>query len=127
MLNQFPGNTGHVNMLLWEDAPIFLEEFDKREFLFEVQVIAHVSNLGRLLHWQWDHLTEWVLRLDGCLGGLSLRHDRVWEGVGQGFLQVLELCGCHEYVGHLVALLFTVVGAPNISPDGEDTMQFWHF
>jgi hypothetical protein len=32
-----------------EDVPIFLEEFDEHEFLFGIEVVAYVSNLGRLL------------------------------------------------------------------------------
>jgi hypothetical protein len=36
MLNQFPRNSRHVNRLPCEDIPIFMEEFDEREFLFEV-------------------------------------------------------------------------------------------
>jgi hypothetical protein len=49
VLNQFPRNSRHVSRLPCEDVPIFLEEFDEREFLFVVQVISHVSNLGGLL------------------------------------------------------------------------------
>jgi hypothetical protein len=65
-------------MLPYEDANIFLEEFDKREFLFGIQTIAYVSNLGRLLRGQRNCLAECVLRLDGRLRGLGLGHDRVW-------------------------------------------------
>jgi hypothetical protein len=36
MLNQFPMNSRHVTWLACEDVPIFLEEFDEREFLFGV-------------------------------------------------------------------------------------------
>jgi hypothetical protein len=50
MLNQFPRNSKHVSRFPYEDVPIFLEEFDEHEILFRVQVIAHMSNLGRLLH-----------------------------------------------------------------------------
>jgi hypothetical protein len=50
MLYQFPRNSRHVSRLPCEDVPIFLKEFDEREFLFGVQVIAHMSNLGVLLH-----------------------------------------------------------------------------
>jgi hypothetical protein len=49
VLNQFPRNYKHVNRFPCEDVPILLEEFDEREFLFGVQVIAHMSNLARLL------------------------------------------------------------------------------
>jgi hypothetical protein len=41
-----------------KNFPIFLEEFDKREFLFGIQTIAHVSNHGRLLREQWDFLAQ---------------------------------------------------------------------
>jgi hypothetical protein len=36
MLNQFPRNSRHVSRLPCEDVPIFLEEFDEREFLFGI-------------------------------------------------------------------------------------------
>jgi hypothetical protein len=49
MLNQFPRNSRHVSRLLCKDVPIFLEEFDECEFLFGIQTVAYVSNLGRLL------------------------------------------------------------------------------
>jgi hypothetical protein len=77
VLNQFPRNSRHVSRLPCEDVPIFLEEFDKTEFLFGIQIVAYVSNLGRFLHGQWNHLAECVLQLDG---GLGLGHDRVWGG-----------------------------------------------
>jgi hypothetical protein len=78
MLNQFPRNSRHVRMLSCEDVPIFLEEFDEREFLFGIQTVAYVSNLGRFLCGQQNHIAECVLRLDGCLG---LGHDQVpWGG-----------------------------------------------
>jgi hypothetical protein len=49
MLNQLPRNFRHSSRLPCEDVPIFLEEFDEREFLFGVQTIPHVSNLRGLL------------------------------------------------------------------------------
>jgi hypothetical protein len=52
ILNQFSRNSRHVSRLPCEDVPIFLEEFDEREFLFEVQIVAYVSNLERFLHGQ---------------------------------------------------------------------------
>jgi hypothetical protein len=109
MLNQFPRNSRHVSRLPCEDASIFLEEFDEREFLFGIQTIAYVSDRARLLH-----------------GGLGLRHDRVWGRLIQGLLQVLELCGRYELVGRLVALSVTVKGPLYISPDGDDTTWPWH-
>jgi hypothetical protein len=60
MLNQFPRNSWHVSRLPCEDVPIFLEEFDEREFLFGVQIIAHVSNIGRLLRGQRNSFAEQV-------------------------------------------------------------------
>jgi hypothetical protein len=36
VLNQLPRNSKHVSRLPCEDVPIFLEEFDQREFLFGV-------------------------------------------------------------------------------------------
>jgi hypothetical protein len=58
MLNQFPRNSRHVSRLPCEDVPIFLEEFDERDFLFGIQIIAYVSNLRRLLRGQHDHFAE---------------------------------------------------------------------
>jgi hypothetical protein len=46
----FPRNSKHVSRLPCEDVPIFLEEFDEREFLFGVKTVPHMSNLGGLLH-----------------------------------------------------------------------------
>jgi hypothetical protein len=65
MLNQFPRDSRHVSRLTYEDVPIFLKEFDEREFLFGIQGVAYVSNLGRFLRGQRDLLAECVLRLDG--------------------------------------------------------------
>jgi hypothetical protein len=58
MPNKFPRNSRHVSKLSCKDAPIFLEEFDEHEFLFRVQIIAYVSNLGRLLRGQQDSFAE---------------------------------------------------------------------
>jgi hypothetical protein len=93
VFNQFFRNSRHVNRLLYKDVPIFLDEFDKREFLFGIQTVAYVSNLGRFLRGQWNRLAECILQLDGRLG---LRHDQIWGGGGlsQGLLQLLELYGC---------------------------------
>jgi hypothetical protein len=44
----------------------------------------------------------------------------------QGFIQFLELCGCGEYVDHLAALLITVIGVLDVSPDGDDDVRSWH-
>jgi hypothetical protein len=56
MFNQLPMDSWHVSMLPCEDVPIFLE--DEHEFLFGVQIIAHVSNLGGFLHRQRGYLAE---------------------------------------------------------------------
>jgi hypothetical protein len=82
MLNQFPRDSWYVSRLSCKDVPIFLEEFDERKFLFWIQIVAHVSHLGRFLRGQWDYLAECVLRLDGRLESLGLGHDRVWRGGG---------------------------------------------
>jgi hypothetical protein len=87
MLNQLPRDSRHVGTLLCEDVPIFQEEFDEHEFLFRIQAVAHMSNLGRFLRGQEDHFVECVLRLDGHLGGLCPRHDQLQGGLGQGLLQ----------------------------------------
>jgi hypothetical protein len=71
MLNQFPRNPKHVSRLPNKDVPIFLEEFDKHEFLFGVQINAYVNNLGGLLHGHRDYFVERVLQLDRRLGGAS--------------------------------------------------------
>jgi hypothetical protein len=81
MLNQFPTNSRHVSRLPCEGVPIFLEEFDEREFLFRIQIVTYVSNLGRFHHGQRNRLAKCVLRLVGRIGGLGLGHDWVW-GVG---------------------------------------------
>jgi hypothetical protein len=94
MLNQFPRNSRHVSRLPYEDVSIFLEEFDEREFLFGIHIVAYLSNIGRLLRRQRNHLAECVIRLDGHLGGLSLWHNWVGGG-GLVLLQLLELCRCH--------------------------------
>jgi hypothetical protein len=91
MLNQFPRNSRHVSRFPCKDVPIFLKEFDERELLFGIQTVAYVSNLGRLLRGQRNCLAECVLQQDGRLGGLGLRHYRVWGGLSQDLLQLFEL------------------------------------
>jgi hypothetical protein len=61
VLNQFPRNSRHVSRLPCEDVPIILEEFDEREFLFGIQIVSYVSNLGRFLHGELNCLAECVL------------------------------------------------------------------
>jgi hypothetical protein len=80
VLNQFPRNSKHVSRLPCEDAPIFLEEIEEREFLFGIQIAAYVSNLERFLRGKRNCLAKCVLRLDGRLGGLGLEHEWVWGG-----------------------------------------------
>jgi hypothetical protein len=43
---RFIRNSMHVSGLPCEDLPIFLEEVDVPEFLFRIQIIPHVSDLG---------------------------------------------------------------------------------
>jgi hypothetical protein len=81
MLNQFPRDFWHVSRLPCKDAPIFLEEFDEREFLFGIQCVAYVSNLGRFLRRQWYLLAECILQLDRRFGSLGVENDQV-EGGG---------------------------------------------
>jgi hypothetical protein len=38
-----------------------MKKFDEREFLFGIQTIPHMSNLGGLIQRKWDHLAECVL------------------------------------------------------------------
>jgi hypothetical protein len=61
ILNQFPRNSRHVSRLPCEDVPIFLEEFEEHEFLFGIQIVAYMSNLGRFLREQRSHLAKCVL------------------------------------------------------------------
>jgi hypothetical protein len=61
VLNQFPRDSWHVNRLPCKDVPIFLEEFDDREFLFRIQGAAYVSNLGRFLRRHQYLLAKCVL------------------------------------------------------------------
>ena len=56
MLYQLPRNSRHVRWLPCKDVPIFLQEFDEREFLFEVQLGPNVSDLGRVLRVLQDRL-----------------------------------------------------------------------
>jgi hypothetical protein len=44
------------------------------------------------------------------------------EGHNQGFLQVIELYGCREFVGHLTTLLDIVIDTLDVSPIRDDTM-----
>jgi hypothetical protein len=114
MLNQFPRNSKHVSRLPSKDVPIFLEEFDEHKFLFGIQTVAYVRNLGMLLCGQWNHLVECVLRLDGRLGGPGLRHDRVWGRLGQSILQFLELCGRRQSVDCLTTLPVAIKSPHNV-------------
>jgi hypothetical protein len=126
VLNQLPRNSMLAIMLPCEDVLIFLEEFDEHEFLFSIQTIAYVSNLIRLVRRQWNRLAECVLRLDGHLGSLGLGHDRVWVGLDQGLLQLLELCGCCQSVSCLATLPIAIKSPLNVSPDRDDTTRPWH-
>jgi hypothetical protein len=121
VLNQFPRNSRHVNKLLCEDVPIFLEEFDEREFLFGIQIVAYMSNLGRFLRGQRNHLVECVLH--GHLGSLGLGHDQVQGGLGQGLLQLLEFCKLHQSVSYLATLPIIVKSLLDVSPDGDDATR----
>jgi hypothetical protein len=125
LLNQFPRNSRHVSRLRCKRVPIFLEEFDEHEFIFGIQTVAYVSNLGRILRGQWNHIAECVLRLDGCLGGLGLGHDRVWGGHSQGLLQLLELYGRRRSVICLATLPVTIKSPLDVSPDGDAATRPW--
>jgi hypothetical protein len=124
VLNPFPRDSQHVSRLPCKDVPIFLEEFYECEFLFGIQGIAYVSNLGRFLRRQRYLLAECILQLDGCFEGLGVGHDRVrGGGLSQGLFQLLEFCRCCQSVGHLVTLLVIVIGSLDVSPDGDDSMR----
>jgi hypothetical protein len=120
MLNQFHRDSRHVSRVPCKDVPIFLEEFDEREFLFGILTVSHVNHHGRFLYRQWDCSAKCVLLLDGCLGSLGLRHDRVWVGISQGLLQLLVLYGCQQSVGNLRTLPIAVESPHDASPDGDD-------
>jgi hypothetical protein len=47
-------------------------------------------------------------------------------GLDEGLLQLLDLYGCCESINSLVALPVIVIGALDVSPDGDDTMLSWH-
>jgi hypothetical protein len=47
-------------------------------------------------------------------------------GLNHCLLHLLELCGLCEPVSRLVALPIIVVGVHDISPNGDDTVRFWH-
>jgi hypothetical protein len=64
VLSQFPRDSRQVSRLPCKNVPIFLKEFDEREFLFRIQGVAYVSNLRRFLHTQRDMFAECILRLD---------------------------------------------------------------
>jgi hypothetical protein len=49
VLYQFPRYSKHVSRLPFEDVTIFLEEFDEYEFLFGIETIPHMSDLGGLI------------------------------------------------------------------------------
>jgi hypothetical protein len=72
MFYQFPSNTWHVSGLSCKDVPIFLEEFDEREFLFGIRTIPDMSDLRGITREQLDCLVQHVLWLDGQFGSLSL-------------------------------------------------------
>jgi hypothetical protein len=61
MFNQFHRDSRHVGRLPCKDVPIFLEEFDEREFLFGIQGLTYVSSLGRFLCRERYVLVESVL------------------------------------------------------------------
>jgi hypothetical protein len=109
VLNQLPRDSRHVSKLLCKDVPIFLEEFDEREFLFGIQGVAYVSNLGRFLHRQWYLLAECVLRLDGCFGGLGVGHDRVGGGGGDS---AKDSFSSQSFVG---AISLLAISQPSLS------------
>jgi hypothetical protein len=91
MLNQFPRNSRHVSRVPCEDVPILLEEFDEHEFLFGIQIVAYVSNLGTFLRGQRNRLAECVLRLDGNVLEVLALGMTGSGGLSQGMLQLLEL------------------------------------
>jgi hypothetical protein len=93
---------------------------------YRIQTIAHVSHLGRFLHGQWDCLTECVLQLDGRLESLGLGHDQVWGELGQGLLQLLELCRCQRSISSLTTLPVAVKSTLDVSPDGDGNTWPWH-
>jgi hypothetical protein len=83
ILYQFPRNSRNVGGLPCEDVPILLEEFDERRILFRFQIVPRMSDLRGVTRGEWNSLVELVLWIDGQIGGLGLRHDRV-QGRGLG-------------------------------------------
>jgi hypothetical protein len=47
-------------------------------------------------------------------------------GIGQGLFQLLELCGCHQSIRDLAALLDTVIGPLDVYPNGDDPTWSWY-
>jgi hypothetical protein len=125
MLNQLPRNSWHVSRLPCKDVPIFLEKFDEHEFLFGIQIVAYVSNLGRFFSGQQNCLTECILQLDGCLGGLLLRHDRVW---GDSAKACFNSWSSTDGVSlSAVSQLSVTIKSPlGVSPDGDDATRPCH-
>jgi hypothetical protein len=127
VLNQFPRDSRHVSRHPCEDVSIALEKFGKSEFLFGIQGVAYVSNLGRFLHRQWYLLAKCVLRLDGRFGGLGVRHDRVrGGGLDQGLFQLLEFCGYCQSISHIAPFLVVVIGLLDVTADGDNSTRSWH-
>jgi hypothetical protein len=61
VLYQFPKNSQHVSIFPYEDIPIFLEKFDEHEFLFRIETVPQMSDLGGLIRGEWNCLAELVL------------------------------------------------------------------
>jgi hypothetical protein len=49
VLYQFSKNSQHVSIFPYEDIPIFLEKFDEHEFLFRIETVPQMSDLGGLI------------------------------------------------------------------------------
>jgi hypothetical protein len=85
-----------------------------------------VSDFRGVNRGQLDCLGKLVLYLDGQLGQFCFRHHRIQRGLGQGFLEILQLDRGQQGVGHFRALLITIICLFGVSLDSDDFIGIWH-
>jgi hypothetical protein len=57
---------------------------------------------------------------------LGMIRSRGRGGLGQCLLQLLELCGCCQFVGYLATLPVIVKSLLDVSPNGDNATWPWH-
>jgi hypothetical protein len=72
VLNQLPGDTGHVGRAPCKDVSVVPEETGEREFLFGVEVVPNDDFLGRVGQAKADLLDGWTLGPKLCLYASTL-------------------------------------------------------